>query len=291
MFSVTINHGRERSQSSGLIVGLAVLLFVPFVFTGCSTQRPLNALYTRKIPDVGRGAPSRYVVRASQYAFTTDFEMDKSDPLIHELEHLRDTICETLDIRPSATPVRIVIFENRQSYHEFLAANFPGLPERRAFFIQEGKDARAVFACQGERLRQDLRHETTHALLHSALPDVPLWLDEGIAEYFEFSDLPDQINPSHVDHLRQAVINGWEPDLPRLEKLIDLWQVKQIDYRESWLWIHFCLHHSPQTRKILLEELRDLGQSDRPLPLSDRLLAIMPDPRKEVLEHLHTLAR
>lgn len=291
MFSVTIDRGQQRSQSSGLIVGLAALLFVPVLFVGCSTQRPLNALYTRKIPDVGHGAPSRYVVRASQYAFTTDFEMDKSDPLIHELENLRDTICETLEIRPSPMPVRIVIFENRQSYHEFLAANFPGLPERRAFFIQEGKDARAVFACQGERLRQDLRHETTHALLHSALPDVPLWLDEGIAEYFEFSDLPDQINPSHVDHLRQAVINGWEPDLPRLEKLIDLWQVKQIDYRESWLWIHFCLHHSPQTRRILLEELRDLGQSDRPLRLSDRLLAVMPDPRKEVLEHLHTLAR
>ena len=118
------------------------------------------------------------------------------------------------------------------------------------------------------------------------MPDVPLWLDEGIAEYFEFSDLPGGINRSHVEHLRQAVVNGWEPDLPRLERLIDLWQVKQIDYRESWLWVHFCLHHSPQTRKILIEELKDLNESGRPLRLSDRLLAVIPDPSKELLEHL-----
>ena len=31
----------------------------------------------------------------------------------------------------------------------------------------------------------DLRHECTHALLHAVLPAVPLWLDEGLAKYFE----------------------------------------------------------------------------------------------------------
>ena len=39
---------------------------------------------------------------------------------------------------------------------------------------------------QNEReLAVDLRHETTHAVLHGLLPMVPLWLDEGLAEYFE----------------------------------------------------------------------------------------------------------
>jgi hypothetical protein len=42
-----------------------------------------------------------------------------------------------------------------------------------------------VFAYRGEDFETDLRHECTHALLNAALPVVPLWLDEGLAEYFE----------------------------------------------------------------------------------------------------------
>ena len=42
-----------------------------------------------------------------------------------------------------------------------------------------------VYTYWGDRIQQDLRHELTHALLHSVLKDVPLWLDEGLAEYFE----------------------------------------------------------------------------------------------------------
>ena len=37
----------------------------------------------------------------------------------------------------------------------------------------------------GDHLRTDLRHELTHALLHGVLKDVPLWLDEGLAGFFE----------------------------------------------------------------------------------------------------------
>ena len=53
-----------------------------------------------------------------------------------------------------------------------------------------------VYAQGGDRLADDLRHEMTHAYLHSVVPDVPLWLDEGLAKYFELPARPARAQPA-----------------------------------------------------------------------------------------------
>ena len=62
------------------------------------------------------------------------------------------------------------------------------------------------------RVRTDLRHELTHALLHGVLQDVPLWLDEGLAVYFELPPANEGVNPHHLE-----VLCRWpsQPDLVR----------------------------------------------------------------------------
>ena len=55
-----------------------------------------------------------------------------------------------------------------------------------------------VYTYWGNRIQQDLRHELTHAILHSVLKDVPLWLDEGLAEYFEVPHGWKGVNPSNT---------------------------------------------------------------------------------------------
>ena len=54
----------------------------------------------------------------------------------------------------------------------------------------------AVYAYRHPELPIDLRHECTHALLHANLPMVPLWLDEGLAEYFEMPEAERRVRPS-----------------------------------------------------------------------------------------------
>ena len=67
---------------------------------------------------------------------------------------------------------------------EYLTRNFPSVPSRRAFFLET--DTRlAVYAHWSDRVAEDLRHEVAHGYLHSVVPGLPLWLDEGLAEYFE----------------------------------------------------------------------------------------------------------
>lgn len=223
-----------------------------------------------RLPHAGTGAPVRHVLRASQYAITTDFPMEKSDPIVDELVTLRGELGDLLDVPLSREPVRIVIFESQQRFSEFLRLNYPSLPARRAFFVREGKGQMAVYAFRGERLRRDLRHEATHALLNARIPGVPIWLDEGLAEYFESMDANGRSRPEYLGALADDLADrrAGRPNLDRLETRVDLWQMSAADYRESWLWVHFCVHHSPGTKAALRAHLAALvaGRPDRLAP-------------------------
>jgi hypothetical protein len=268
-----------RQSMAGLLAILAMV--------GCSSPSMLQT--SARMPEPGKGSPGRYVVRASQYTFTTDFEIERNDPLIVELERLREKMVETLGIIPPSTPIRVMIFDDRDRYLTFLKSYFPELPDRRAFFIQEGEDQRTVFAVKGDRLTADLRHEVAHALMHGAGCRIPLWLDEGLAEYFESCELPAGRHAGHVQKLAAARQEGWKPSLQRLESIIDLWQMKPADYRESWLWVHYCLHSTEENRQSLIETVRPRDDGPSRLKLVDRLLARSAEPERGVLDHLDRL--
>ena len=179
-------------------------------------------------------------------------------------------------------------FDSQQRCAEFLTRNYPELPNRRAFFVQQGPGESVVFTFRGARLREDLRHEATHALLHAALPNVPLWLDEGLAEYFEADPEQDGLRPLYLDRLQRQFAGGGGPDLVRLERLVDVAQTTAADYRESWLWVHFCLHGPPEVRTAFQQHLTALAGSSAD-SLQQRLTAATADPKAAVLAHLQAL--
>src|SRR5262249_6328765 len=141
-------------------------------------------------------------------------------------------------------PIQVYLFENRDYYERFMRSQYPDLPMRRAFFVAQprgvgGGDDLLVYTFLGDHLRQDLRHELTHAMLHSVLKDVPLWLDEGLAEYFELSPETHGVNRAHLALIRRE---GIQPDMARLEQLTQVQQMTPVEYREAWSWVHMILH-------------------------------------------------
>src|SRR5947199_2066094 len=154
-----------------------------------------------------------------------------------------------------------------------MVAKYPYLPKRRAFFVAEprpiGGEELMVYTFwgNGERIEQDLRHELTHALLHSVLKDVPLWLDEGIAEFFETPPGNDGLNPEHLRLLRSE---NARPNLARLENLTEVKDMKPAEYREAWAWVHLMLRGRPEARNVMLQYLRELRTNPQPGPLRTR---------------------
>lgn len=233
--------------------------------------------------------PVRHSIRSGQLLVLSDFRLPKDHPAIHDLVTLRKQVAVTLGLPVQKEEVVVYIFTNEQEYREYLNVTYPGLPNRRAYFVGTSKEL-AVYTYWGERIQEDLRHEYTHGLLHGSLKEVPLWLDEGLAEYFEVEGpVPGRINSDYATRLTKSMSNGWRPDLKRLEHIEEFSQMQHVDYQESWAWVHYMLHSSPDTKAELLAYLHDLRKNSRPTPLSERLAKIVLKPEDRFANYVATL--
>jgi hypothetical protein len=232
------------------------------------------------------GLPGRHSLRADQLVVLSDFKLPAKHALIEDLVKLRTQVSKTLKLPLKTEDVVVYLFSDELAYHQYIQTAHPGLPSRRAYFIATPKEL-AVYTYWGDRIQEDLRHEYTHGLLHACLQSVPLWFDEGLAEYFEVAgDKPGGIQPDYAHRLTGAIQNGWRPDLDRLERLEKTEQMQRADYREAWAWVHFLNHSSPETRQILLDYLHELQSNSNPELLSKRLARDIPSFEDRFLSYL-----
>jgi hypothetical protein len=216
--------------------------------------------------------PSRYHVRTGPFVVYSNAPMAENPPAVGCLQALERDTARELGLRGSAeeVPVEIYVLDNRQDFDHFLKFYYPELPHRRAFFLAKGTE-RYVYTYASPRLEEDLRHEATHALLRGAFGDLPLWLDEGLAEYFE-TDLtrPDAERP-RLEAIAADLRGHWSPNLERLESLTDIRQMTQRDYREAWGWVHLMLHGPEPGKSILMGYLSQADRAESKARLRPRL--------------------
>ncbi|WP_020469188.1 hypothetical protein [Zavarzinella formosa] len=229
--------------------------------------------------------------RVSQFVFYSDTPLKENTPLFQELSTLRDQMYRELQLPPSNSVVQVYLFDNQDRYEKYMQFRYPELPRRRAFFIAQprtvgGPEDLTVYTFWGDHIRQDLRHELTHALLHSVLKEVPLWLDEGLAEFYESPPEKSGYNAAHAESLRQ---NGFAPDLVRLEKLDQVQQMGRPQYQESWAWVHLMLRGTPEARVVLLEYLQQLRGPAKAGLLAPKLRKVFPNPGDALSQHLAKL--
>jgi hypothetical protein len=225
--------------------------------------------------------PGKYSIRVSQFVFLSDVEIRREQPIFK------------LRLPPANTEVFVYLFEDKDRYEKFMKAKHPELPPRRAFFVAQprrlgGVEDLMVYTYMGERVHQDLRHELTHALLHSVLKNVPIWLDEGLAEYFEVASGQGGVNPQHIEALRHAAVRF---DLDRLERLEEVQQMTPAEYRESWAWVHLMLRSTPQARQALLGYVQDLRVNPNPARLRPRLAPAFLSLEQALHSHLADMER
>ncbi|GBD36656.1 hypothetical protein HRbin36_01783 [bacterium HR36] len=265
-----------------------------WLICGC-TSTPRALLPELPLP------PGRTELRVGgRYVFHSDVSLEAGHPVLREIAGLPERLQRELRLASENALVHVYLFADRGSYERYLYAHYGHLPPRRAFFMARpsttSREEMLVFAFWGERILEDLRHELTHAELHSVCPNIPMWLDEGLAEFFEVSAEQDGLHYRHLAALRSELSSPWTPSLDRMEKLTLLRDMTPQDYREAWAWAHFLLRGPAPARETLLTYLRDLHQQARcvgearqsALPaLSTRLRQVVPDPEKALLAHLN----
>jgi hypothetical protein len=203
---------------------------------------------------------------------------------------LQDDVTRELAIPANQQTVHIYLFSKSSTYKKYVAYYFPQAPTRRALFIKE-RGPGMVFAYHSDELAIDIRHEGTHALLHGVLPMVPLWLDEGLAEYFEVPPQERSYGNPHLTEIRRTLWLKGAPRLEQLEQLERLEEMGPAQYRDAWAWVHFMLHGPAEAREELIGTLRNIAALAPPGTLSERLRRRMPDVEQQFAAHFQQWRR
>jgi hypothetical protein len=198
-------------------------------------------------------------------------------------------ISEVLALPEGGEPVEVYLFQRQRTYDTFLKAHYPNLPKRRALFVESDTHLR-VYACWGDRVAEDLRHEVSHGYMHSILPELPLWIDEGLAEGFEVSADKQGLNQPHVEHLLAVARSGaWRPDLAGLASIREIDKMGQTEYAEAWAWMHWLFNSTPQNRELARQYFAALRERRGTEPLEVMIQRQNPDAAAELMKHLQSL--
>ena len=213
--------------------------------------------------------------------------MGEVQPLLDELGQLQADLNETLGVPPAAERIHIYLLHGKATYSQFLARNFPKVVYRRALYVKEDGPG-MVLAHRNPELAGDLRHECTHALLHAVLPVVPLWLDEGLAKYFEVPRAKRAYGHPYLSSVQWTVRLAQVSSVEDLERKSGLSDMGNSEYRSAWAWVHFLLHGSQQGRAELIGYLADVRLGNPTASFSSRLREHIPTADWLITTHFNT---
>ena len=221
-----------------------------------------------------------FVVRA-------DFPLAGFDKLLAELPQLQTELQRSLGIRPSNESIEVYLFKNEKTYRAFLARHFPKTPYKPALYDKTDGPGK-VLVYRNRDFSVNLRHECTHAILHAALPMVPLWLDEGLAKYYEVPSAQRASGNSYLKDVKFVTRFGLLASIEKLESKDDFSRLSSHDYRDCWAWVHFMLHGPAEARHELIRFLADIQANTPPGTLSWRLARRLPKLRAQMVSHFKT---
>lgn len=114
-------------------------------------------------------------------------------------------------------------------------------------------------------------HELTHAIVRNSGPGVPLWLDEGLAEFYanfwmHGSDI--RLGLPDLNHLAEIRDHGLLPiatwlDVTHTSREYTARDLHGIYYAQSWLTVHYLLIGAPQRKGQLTRYLHALSAGEQ----------------------------
>jgi len=148
---------------------------------------------------------------APQFTVISEVSESRTRAWATEFELFHRGIASVLRVPPERLePLRVVLFSSDRSFRPYKPRSNGKPAEMSGFFLRE--PGRNIVAVAVEGMRQETRenifHEATHWHLAAFERDLPLWLNEGLAELFGNFELQGdkfklgQIRPEFVKYVR-----------------------------------------------------------------------------------------
>lgn len=243
---------------------------------------------SRTVPVTAAKPNWPYTAHRNAFRFYSTVPIDHLQPQIDRLISLPEEIQTKLGMAFAttpfhATPIHVIVLADQQEFESYVQRHYPGLKSSRAMFIRD-RGPGVVLTWWHPQWLMDSRHEVTHAFLHSRNIAIPLWLDEGLAEYFEHNGLGSD-HPVHAGPIRAQLRFGQIADLEEQEKWSTHAQLTAEQYRDAWGTVAFLMHHSDASKDEFLAYLEDLFSDRATGLLSYRMRRAVPRWREAYIKH------
>jgi len=208
--------------------------------------------------------------RSKNYHVLSDLNKKLCKDSIRILEDHRDLYVNMFGHVESDKPPRVFLFSGQAgylAYAEDLLGDKPGgtaglySPILKQLLIWNLPDR--------EQMLATIRHEGFHQYLDHRLPTAPLWFNEGLAEYFESSEIKrGKPVPGMAVQPRVLGLLDWRTDWIPIGRLITMGRGEfygnaSDTYAQSWALVHWLLTTGPvqRTRFDLYFTAMEQGQS------------------------------
>ncbi|MDR0326786.1 MAG: DUF1570 domain-containing protein [Planctomycetaceae bacterium] len=201
-----------------------------------------------------------YVQTCGVVVVQANFPLKEIAAILDEIQQLQHDLNCYMGVPEPKEKIELCLFRNEETYISFLRDYFPKAPrDRRALYVKLDDKPGTLLVQKSNDFEVDLRHEMTHAIIHASIQNVPIWLDEGLAKYFEVPSSDRVSNHPYMAQVRWSAKFGLVPSLDRLNKLETIDDMGVKEYRDSWAWTHFMIHRSPETHRMLADYLQMLA--------------------------------
>src|SRR5207248_2732656 len=201
-------------------------------------------------------------VRSQNFFLVGNVSEEEIRQVATRLEQFRDVFIRLFSRAKFTSPVptTVIVFKSMGSYKPFNPGNNAG-------YFQKGEDVNYITLTteQSQNPFSVIYHEYVHLLVDNTSGNVPVWFNEGLAEYYSSFDIEEdrkvhlgELIPYHLQTLRE-------------EKLFPLRRLFAVDpyspeyhegsksgmfYAESWALVHYLIlsnngQHLPQLGKFL----------------------------------------
>ena len=170
--------------------------------------------------------------------------------------------------RDPGIKLRVSVFKNDKEYY----AN-GGTGGSRGIFMARGSDKQIMTFYQPPLTTSVLLHEGTHQFVNIVCSNVPIWINEGLATYYESSKFEGTslktniVNQNRLQLIRDLIL---KKDVPRLEDIINIRQANFTiyEYAQCWSLVYFFMNYNQgqyaDELEAYFEAIKKKGFENRP---------------------------
>lgn len=204
-----------------------------------------STLQAKKQPEWVEGHSAHFHVVSS----AKPKKVERVTQHLEEFRQLLAAIFPSLKLDPPM-PARVMLFKDDKDFHPYTPLTPQGKSKKAAGFFQRGQERMYLAVNLGSREpRETAFHEYLHLVMELNFDHAPLWLNEGLALFYENAEIDGtkfKLGSPQVNYWRVLLENKLIP----LDVLVDVDyeseyyyepDKQRLFYGESWLLVHYLM--------------------------------------------------